>query len=723
MAQVLPLYAWTTLSNRDEGVDAVHSIQADEAIEAAEQFGLSLNIAVDQPVSLAGFFGCAGFGSEGVGMVEVFTLQEQRARTSQAYVRSAVGERLRFTGYDLTVAGESKTLTVTQRDDYSGLVVRTRLTRFGSVPAITVTNTVTNESLVPVTLTVISSLLVGIGSSESDLAETTIALGESEWLAEGRWREQPLRDVVPYLNLRFHGQDGRGRFARTSHGAWSTGEHVPAGVLTRHDDRTAMAWQIETSGAWYQEVSQRAQGAVLGLFGPTDAEHSFAHQLAPGASFESVPATVAVVAGGRDAAIGALTQYRRAIRLGRPADAALPVIYNDFMNTLMGEPTTEKLLPLIDGAARAGAEYFCIDAGWFADPTIGDWWSTIGEWREATSRFSNGLDEIIDAIHTAGMRSGLWLEPEIVGAVSPAATELPDEAFFQRHGVRVREHDRFHLDFRHPAAREHLDRTVDHLVETYGVSYFKLDYNINPGVGTDLSASEPGDGLLGHTRAFRDWLIAVQERHPKVLFENCSSGAMRMDSSLVSVSHLQSTSDQQDYRLYPPIAASAPVSMPPEQCGNWAYPVAGWSEEETGFSLVAGIMGRLYLSGFLNELDATQFGLVQSAVAVHRSLRDDIATSLPFYPTGLPGWDDDILSLGLQMSDGSALVAIWSRGDAGASRHLDLPLPLSANAVVAEQVFPPVASHPEWAVTSTEGEPVVDVPAGTAARILRFRVS
>ncbi len=701
----------------------MNSIQATEVIETAERLGLSLHVVEDQPVSLAGLFGCTGFGRQGVGMVEVFTLQEQRARTSQAYVRSAVGERLRFEGYELTVAEESTALTVTQRDHDSGLVVRTRLTRLGSVPAITVMNTVTNESVAPVTLTVFSSLLVGIGSSESDLAETTVALGESEWLAEGRWRERPLRELVPYLNLGFHGQDGRGRFARTSHGAWSTGEHVPAGVLTRHDDGTAMAWQIETSGAWHQEISQGAKGAVLGLFGPTDTEHSFAHELAPGASFDSVPATIAVVAGGRDVAIGALTQYRRAIRLGRPADAALPVIYNDFMNTLMGEPTTEKLLPLIDGAARAGAEYFCIDAGWFADPTIGDWWSTIGEWREATSRFSDGLGQVVDAIHAAGMRSGLWLEPEIVGSVSPAATELPDEAFFQRRGVRVREHDRFHLDFRHPAAREHLDRTVDHLVETYGVSYFKLDYNINPGVGTDLSATEPGDGLLGHSRAFRDWLIAVQERHPEVLFENCSSGAMRMDSSLVSVSHLQSTSDQQDYRLYPPIAASAPVSMPPEQCGNWAYPAAGWSEEETGFSLVAGIMGRLYLSGFLNELDSTQFGLVQTAVDVHRGLRDDIAASLPFYPAGLPDWSDDILSLGLQLRDGSALVAIWSRGEAGASLCLDLPASSINHTVVAEQVFPPVASHPEWAVTSSESQPVVDVPAGIAARILRFRVS
>lgn len=698
----------------------MNSIHSEAAVREAKKLGLTMSIAEDHPVSIAGLFGCPGFGRQGVGMVEVFTLREQRARTSQAYVRSAVGERLRFEGFETGGAEGSRTLTLIQRDSDSGLVVRTQLTRFGSVPAITVVNTIKNESAAPVTITMLSSLLVGIGSSESDLAETTLALGESEWLAEGRWTERPLRELLPYLNLGFHGQDGRGRFARTSHGAWSTGEHIPAGVVTRHDDGTAMAWQIETSGAWHHEISQGAAGAVLGLFGPTDAEHSFAHELAPGASFESVPATVAVAAGGRDAAIGALTQYRRAIRLARLADDALPIIYNDFMNTLMGEPSTERLLPLIDGAARAGAELFCIDAGWFADPAIGDWWSAIGEWREANSRFSDGLGPVIDAIHAAGMRSGLWLEPEIVGAISPAATELPDEAFFQRQGVRVREHDRFHLDFRHPAARAHLDRTVDHLVGNYGVSYFKLDYNINPGVGTDVEGTWPGDGLLGHTRAFRDWLIGAQERHPGVLFENCSSGAMRMDSSLVAVSHLQSTSDQQDYRLYPPIAASAPVSMPPERCGNWAYPAAGWSEEETAFSLVAGIMGRLYLSGFLTELDEKQFALVQAAVNVHQHLRDDIAASLPFYPTGLPGWNDDVLSLGLRLSDGSVLVAIWSRGDAGSNLTLDFPC---GPKWAAEQVFPPVASHREWGVTSTEGQPVVEVTAGVSARIFRFRVS
>jgi alpha-galactosidase len=47
------------------------------------------------------------------------------------------------------------------------------------------------------------------------------------------------------------------------------------------------------------------------------------------------------------------------------------------MNTLAGDPTKQKLLPLIEVAAEVGCEYFCIDAGWYAD---GPWWDSVGLW-------------------------------------------------------------------------------------------------------------------------------------------------------------------------------------------------------------------------------------------------------------------------------------------------------------------------------------------------------
>src|SRR3954452_3510670 len=84
-------------------------------------------------------------------------------------------------------------------------------------------------------------------------------------------------------------------------------------------------------------------------------------------------------------AAAALTAHRRATRRPHPDHEALPVVFNDFLNCLMADPSTERLFPLIEAAATAGAEIFCIDAGWYDDSD--GWWDAVGEWRPSTRRF------------------------------------------------------------------------------------------------------------------------------------------------------------------------------------------------------------------------------------------------------------------------------------------------------------------------------------------------
>ncbi|MFK4760085.1 glycoside hydrolase family 36 protein [Microbacterium sp. ZW T5_45] len=647
----------------------------------------------DRPVSLDEVGGLP-FGRTGVPLVQVTTSAEQRGRTSQAYVRSAVGDRLRYVSHDVTEQPEVTTMTVLQRDAVTLLEVRTTVEVPAGQSVVRVTSAVSNPSASPVVITSVGSLTVGLGRSEEDLNTMTIGYAESEWVAENRWREMPLREVLPDLGLTIHAQDGRGHFAVTSHGSWSTGEHLPLGVITDTRRGLGIAWQIESSGPWLWDLTQTLGGGVLSLLGPTDLEHQFAHTIRPGETFTTVPAAIAISPEGRDGAFGELTHYRRWLRRESQSEP-LPLVYNDFMNTLMGQPTTDALLPLIDAAADAGAEVFCIDAGWFANPEIGDWWTTVGEWRVAEERFAAGFRQVTNHIHARGMRLGIWLEPEVIGVDSAVAASLPSEAFFTRFGTRVVEDRRFHLDLRHPAARAHLDATVDHLVAEYGVSYFKLDYNINPGAGTELHATTAGDGLLAHTRALQEWIRNLTSRHPDVLIENCSSGAMRADYGLLSVTHLQSTSDQQNFELYPPIAASAPASILPEQCGNWAYPATHMSWEDTVFTLVTGLSGRLYLSGFLHELRADQEGLVREAVAVHKGMRDDLRTAVPFWPLGLPAWDDLIVCLGLRSPQATYLF-IWDRAEE--SRSVDIPDVTST----LRQTFPRQGGTADsWSVTSS----------------------
>jgi alpha-galactosidase len=631
-------------------------------------------------------------------IVDVSTAGEHRARHNQSLLLWGAGLRLRYTGHEAS-GGE---LRIHQREPESGLEVTSVFRAAG--PGLQIRHTVRNGAETDIMLLNVASALIAVPEAAHDLL-----WGESEWLAEGRWHQRPLEELLPNVNPEFHhGRSNRGNFAVTSHGSFSSGAFLPTGVLAI-EAGPSIAWQVETSAGWHWEATQNEGTVTVGVYGPTDLYHQFAARLAPGETFTTVPAGFCIAEGGRDAAFGALTDYRRAIREMRPVDARLPLVYNDFMNTLMGGPSTEKELPLIEAAARAGAEYFCVDAGWYG---TGNWWTDSGDWHEAPGLFTGGLISVFDAIRAKGMRPGIWLEPEAVGEQAAAGRELPEEAFFRRHGERVSETGHFQLDFRHPAARALLDEAVDRLVDEYGIEFFKLDYNVNSGVGTDVDAAGPGAGLLGHTLAFRKWLSDAQARHPRVLFENCGSGAMRMDYHLLSAAHLQSTSDQQDFRLYASIAAAAPASVAPEQAGNWAYPDKSMSLEETVFAMTAGVMGRLYLSGFLGGLNDDQFALVREAVALHKDWRHRIAVSYPVWPLGLPGWDDDVIALQLD-AGGESLLAVWSRGGAA-----EVALPGLRGGTI-EQVYP--VALPEWKVRTAEGVPVIEAPAGPAARIYAVR--
>ncbi|MEI5526231.1 glycoside hydrolase family 36 protein [Streptomyces brasiliscabiei] len=438
---------------------------------------------------------------------------------------------------------------------------------------------------------------------------------------------------------------------------------------------------------------------------------------------------------GLDEAFGALTAYRRAVRRPHPDHEALPVVFNDYMNTLMGDPTTEKLLPLIDAAAEAGAEYFCIDSGWYDDTVDGGWWDSVGAWLPSPRRFprggggggapaDGGIRAVLERIRERGMVPGLWLEPEVVGVRSAVAAELPDEAFFQRDGVRLAEQGRHQLDLRHPAARAHLDRTVDRIVGDWGVGYLKLDYNIVIDPGTTAPGDlAPGAGLLGHAHAYLDWLSAVLDRHPRLVVENCASGGMRMDGATLAVSQLQSTSDQQDPLRYPPIAAAAPTAVPPEQGAVWAYPQPEYDDDLITLTLGGALLGRIHLSGHLDRMTARQLGLVRAAVATYKSVRGDLAHAVPFWPLGLPGWTDEWLALGMRVpgGDGRAYLSVWRRGGEAEVRLPVAHLAGRGGAVRAEILHPsPARTDAAAAWDPATGELRVSVPRAPGALLIRL---
>jgi alpha-galactosidase len=657
-------------------------------------------------------------------LVEISAIGHGRFPGGFRHVDTVIGRRLRYLGHDdgRTETGD-RMLRIRQRDPVTGLQVTSVFSNRDGVAGFrtwTEVGIASGEVVLDFVSTFASAAV--FDATGRDVDGLSLVSAASDWVAESRWTTTPLRLAgLARIDRELQHHAPRSRCVVGNRGAWSTGEALPTGVLVASDDgadSSAVAWQVEHNGPWAYELGETRASAYLLLSGPTDQEHQWSTPVTPADGFVSVPASVVFGAtgAGLDGALAALTDQRRAIRLPRPADDALPVVFNDYMNTLMGDPTTEKLLPLIDAAAEAGADYFCIDAGWYAE---GHWWDTVGEWMPSASRFPGGLREVIDHITSRGMVPGLWLEPEVIGVNSPLARELPDDAFFSRRGIRVAEHGRHLLDLRHPAARAHVDRVVDRLVDEFGIGFFKLDYNTMPGPGSDRGGRCPGDGLLGHARALLDWFDGVQARHPHLLIESCASGAMRMDYATLARLHVQSTSDQQDPVLYATIAAAAVASVLPEQAGHWAYPNPAMSDELFALSLVNGILGRMYLSGYLNLMTDRQRDVVAEAIAAHRRVLETERTSHGRWPLGLPGWEDEWVCAGLADHD-ALFLSVWHRGDEPGT--LTIPLPEYRNRDVdATVLFPTTLGGWQMQWDATSGVLSIDVSVAEAsARVLRL---
>ncbi len=477
-----------------------------------------------------------------------------------------------------------------------------------------------------------------------------LLIPHSAWEAEMQWQEYTMPElgmarVTPASTKRVH---------ISNTGTWSSKEYLPMGVLINDETSDTLMWQIEHNGSWQWELGDCEGKQSLHISGPDERDNGWWKNLNPGESFETVKTAIAV-SDSLDGTIAEMTKYRRTIAKRDGADAALPIIFNDYMNCLKADPTEEKELPMIDRAHAAGAELYVIDAGWYAD---GTWWDTVGEWYECDWRFPHGLKYVLDYIRGKGMIPGLWVEPEVMGINCPIVKDFEDECFFMAHGKKVVTRGRYQLDYRNPKVRKYIMGVFDRLIAEYGVGYFKLDYNIEAGVGTEVGADSLGDGLMGHNRAVLSLLDEVSAKYPDVIFENCSSGGMRMEYASLAHSHIQSTSDQTDYRHYAHIAAAVGTAVLPEQAAVWSYPKACDTLDGVVMNMVNAMPLRVHLSGELAFLSEEQLALVKEGVAVMKAIRKDTDSSIPFYPCGLPTYTDKLFCAAYKCTD-CVRIAAW----------------------------------------------------------------
>ena len=232
----------------------------------------------------------------------------------------------------------------------------------------------------------------------------------------------------------------------------------------------------------------------------------------------------------------------------------IPVMYNTWLYKF-DKLSVENTLSQIPLAAELGAEYFVIDAGWFGKDPV--WARGIGDWVESlTFGYKGRMNEIADAVRNSGMKFGLWLETE--RAVDGAEV-------LQTHGdyyIPTNTNSHF-LNYANEEARNYIYDVTCGVIEKYGLSYIKFDFN------ADLFFDSTNVAFLDYFKGYDLYIQRLREAYPDLYIDNCASGGMRM--SLVNCRDFDSFwhSDCQSVHEGMRLFKNAILRLPPQVFDRW----------------------------------------------------------------------------------------------------------------------------------------------------------
>ena len=201
-------------------------------------------------------------------------------------------------------------------------------------------------------------------------------------------------------------------------------------------------------------------------------------------------------------------------------------------------------------AADVGAELFLLDDGWFGEefPRDADD-AGLGDWVVDRRKLPGGLEALGHAASSAGLRFGVWIEPEMVNPESTRYRAHPDWVVAEEGRTRREERQQLQLDLCLPEVQAFVVGVADGVLESGAhVSYLKWDAN--------RSVSEPGSTALASGRQGRwpvdvvraTWQVmdAVARRRPDVELMLCASGGGRIDLGTLRYFHEVWLSDNTD---------------------------------------------------------------------------------------------------------------------------------------------------------------------------------
>ncbi len=190
------------------------------------------------------------------------------------------------------------------------------------------------------------------------------------------------------------------------------------------------------------------------------------------------------------------------------------------------------LAGLMKEAKDLGVDMFLLDDGWFANkyPRQNDR-AGLGDWEVNRDKLPGGIAALTDAAREAGVKFGLWIEPEMVNPKSELFEQHPEWAIHYPNRKTYYYRNQLVLDLSNPDVQDYVYGAVDRLLsENPGIAYFKWDCN-SPitNIYSPYLKERQGQLYIDHVRGIYRVLQRLQAKYPHLPMMLCSGGGARCD--------------------------------------------------------------------------------------------------------------------------------------------------------------------------------------------------
>ena len=285
----------------------------------------------------------------------------------------------------------------------------------------------------------------------------------------------------------------------------------------------------------------------------------------------------------------------------------------------------QSLAELMKDAKDLGVDMFLLDDGWFANkyPRKNDH-AGLGDWEATKDKLPDGIPGLVRDAKKAGVKFGIWIEPEMVNPKSELFEQHPDWAIRLPNRETYYYRNQLVLDLSNPAVQDYVYSVVEKIMkENPDLAFFKWDCN-SPitNIYSPYLKEKQQNLYIDHVRGVYNVFRRVAANYPNLPIMLCSGGGARCDYEALKYFTEFWCSDDTDpiERLY--IQWGFSQFFPTKtMCAH----VTSWNKQTSiKFRTDVAMMGKLGFDIGLKELSADELAYCQTAVANYNRLKPAI---------------------------------------------------------------------------------------------------